>query len=302
MDSATWCRTPAAASAARTLRPDVAKNSSTALSSNDGELATSTTTCAPAIASLRPSPVMVSTAVFGEAATTSWPPWRRIATVFEPIKPVPPMTTIFMVFLVFSVWSCGGFALDQLFKAAVGDEPQRRGHDQACIGYDGRQERRRDRDDVERDRKPAFHVGTRRSGKGCISTVHAQQSILQHGVRNAVQQQDDSVEHGRSDGSRVLTEPLGRKRNERQPKEQMQVRPHRATIDSFAGAKHMMVIIPVNTDEDEAQRVDRDRRQRLEHRAQIASVRRTQFQYHDRDDDGQHAVAECFESPGGSRK
>src|ERR1700740_3421915 len=44
MDSATWCRTPAAASAARRLRPEVSKNSSTALSSNDGELVRSITT------------------------------------------------------------------------------------------------------------------------------------------------------------------------------------------------------------------------------------------------------------------
>ncbi len=68
------------------------------LSSNDGELARSITTCAPATASLTPSPVMVLTPLLGEAATTSWPPWRRMATVFEPIRPVPPMTTIFMVY------------------------------------------------------------------------------------------------------------------------------------------------------------------------------------------------------------
>src|SRR5215475_2421889 len=98
MDSATWCRTPAAASAARRLRPEVSKNSSTALSSNEGELARSITTCAPAMACLSPSPVMVLTPEFGEAATTSWLRWRRIATVFEPIRPVPPMTTIFMVY------------------------------------------------------------------------------------------------------------------------------------------------------------------------------------------------------------
>src|SRR5262245_20124130 len=89
MDSATWCRTPAAASAARRLRPEVWKNSSTAVSSNDGELARSITTCVPAMASLRPSPVMVLTPVLGEAATTSWPRWRRMATVFEPMRPVP---------------------------------------------------------------------------------------------------------------------------------------------------------------------------------------------------------------------
>ncbi|MGJ0484917.1 MAG: hypothetical protein ACR65R_10325 [Methylomicrobium sp.] len=50
------------------------------------------------MASLRPWPVMVLTPVLGEAATTSWPPWRRMVTVFEPMRPVPPMTTIFMVY------------------------------------------------------------------------------------------------------------------------------------------------------------------------------------------------------------
>jgi hypothetical protein len=41
-------------------------------------------------------PVMLLTPLLGEAATISWAPWRRMATVFEPIRPVPPMTTIFM--------------------------------------------------------------------------------------------------------------------------------------------------------------------------------------------------------------
>ena len=43
----------------------------------------------------------------GEAATTSWPPRRSIATVFEPISPAPPITTIFMQF-PFSFPSGGG--------------------------------------------------------------------------------------------------------------------------------------------------------------------------------------------------
>src|SRR5690242_5478060 len=99
MESATWCRTlPALASAASRLRPEVWKKSSTALSSNEGELARSTTTCAPVIASFSPSPVMVLTPLLGEAARTSWPAWRRMATHFEPIRPVPPMTTIFMIY------------------------------------------------------------------------------------------------------------------------------------------------------------------------------------------------------------
>src|SRR5207253_6300936 len=48
--SATWCPTPAFTSALSRFRPELWKNSSTAASSKDGELATSTTTCAPASA------------------------------------------------------------------------------------------------------------------------------------------------------------------------------------------------------------------------------------------------------------
>ncbi|HKN30557.1 MAG TPA: hypothetical protein VJY34_22820 [Roseiarcus sp.] len=59
-------------------------------------MARSITTCAAAKVSLSPSPVMLLTPLSGAAAMTSWPPWRRMATVFEPIRPVPPMTTIFM--------------------------------------------------------------------------------------------------------------------------------------------------------------------------------------------------------------
>src|SRR5262249_51862623 len=100
MESATWCRMSAAASAARRLRPEVSKNSSTALSSNEGELARSITTCVPAMASLRPSPVMVLTPLLGEAATPWWPRWGRMGAVFEPMRPVPPMMTIFIARLL----------------------------------------------------------------------------------------------------------------------------------------------------------------------------------------------------------
>ena len=53
------------------LRVDVSKKVNTAVSSNDGELDTSTTTDAPASTSSRPSPVIVLTPDAGEAGTTS---------------------------------------------------------------------------------------------------------------------------------------------------------------------------------------------------------------------------------------
>src|SRR5215831_20627771 len=69
----------------------------TALSSNEGEFATSTTTWAPATASATPCPVTVLTPESGDAATSSWPFCRSLLTTFRPMRPVPPMTTIFMI-------------------------------------------------------------------------------------------------------------------------------------------------------------------------------------------------------------
>ena len=96
MESATWCPTPAAFSAASRCEVDVVKKSSTASGSNDGEFVTSTTTSAPASASASPSPVYALTPDRGDAATASCPCSVSRATTFDPMRPVPPMTTIFM--------------------------------------------------------------------------------------------------------------------------------------------------------------------------------------------------------------
>src|SRR5262249_34429497 len=99
-DRATWCPTPAARSAASTLRVEVSKNAITAASSHDGEFVTSTMTFAPANAWASPSPVRLLTPDDGDAATTSWPFLRRLVTSFFPMSPLPPITTTFMMDLL----------------------------------------------------------------------------------------------------------------------------------------------------------------------------------------------------------
>src|SRR5580765_2896172 len=71
----------------------------TAVSSNEGEFETSTTTDAPCTASPRPFPVRVLTPVSGDAGTASSLCWRRCFTILDTISPVPPITTI----LIFTV-------------------------------------------------------------------------------------------------------------------------------------------------------------------------------------------------------
>src|SRR6185437_13936898 len=70
--------------------------------------------------SLRPSPVIVLTPVLGDAATTSWPPRRRMTAVLEPIRPVPPMMSIFMVQPFLSVRCEGASRYPEMGQPMIG--------------------------------------------------------------------------------------------------------------------------------------------------------------------------------------
>src|SRR4030095_7127536 len=70
---------------------------------------------------------MVLTPVLGEAATASWPPWRRMGMVFEPIRPVPPITTIFILHLSL-VSQRARSALHEAEKVGVDHVSVRRAH------------------------------------------------------------------------------------------------------------------------------------------------------------------------------
>ncbi|MNG29097.1 hypothetical protein D3C84_1144670 [compost metagenome] len=88
---------PLTFSAANRFFPAVSKKCKAAWSSNEGELATSTTTSALFNASSNPAPLMTLTPVLGDAARVSCPSACRFLHSWLPIRPVPPMTTIFMV-------------------------------------------------------------------------------------------------------------------------------------------------------------------------------------------------------------
>jgi hypothetical protein len=75
----------------------------------------------------------------------------------------------------------------------------------------------------------------------------------------------------------------------------MQIRPERHSADVLHGVENVVVIVPVDADINEAQRVAQERRQDRLQRGQLRGLRGLHFQHHDRDDDREHAVAERFQ-------
>src|ERR1700752_3853703 len=60
--------------------------------------------------------------------------------------------------------------------------------------------------------------------------------------------------------------------------------------------QQVMVVVPVDADVSEAEHVTQEHRQERPNRVQRVAVRRPEFQHHDRDDDGDDAIAERLET------
>jgi len=98
MDKATWCRTPASASAASRWLVTVLKNWTALDGLRDVVFDTSITASAPFSASARPVPVTRSTPADRLITTVSCPAARAASTTYRPTTPVPPATAIRILF------------------------------------------------------------------------------------------------------------------------------------------------------------------------------------------------------------
>jgi hypothetical protein len=76
----------------------------------------------------------------------------------------------------------------------------------------------------------------------------------------------------------------------------MQVGPQHGAVDLLGRVQHVMMVVPVDAEEDVAEDVGEEHRHERARRFPPAVVRHLQLQHHNRDDDGEHAVAECFQS------
>jgi hypothetical protein len=95
----------------------------------------------------------------------------------------------------------------------------------------------------------------------------------------------------------VLSHPAGDERYQGQPEEQVQVRPEDLAVDPLGRVQHVVVVVPVDAEVDEAEHVRQEHRGQRAQRVPVRAVRDLQLEDQDRDQDGDDAVTERLETP-----
>jgi len=107
----------------------------------------------------------------------------------------------------------------------------------------------------------------------------------QDGVRARRAEQHDPVGRDRYRREVVFVHPPVTKGTRDSQKKQVQVRPQRRAVHVMDRMEHVVMIVPVDADEHEAQHVAEEHRNERRERLRVGIVRNLQLQHHDRDDD-----------------
>src|SRR5262245_2319462 len=95
----------------------------------------------------------------------------------------------------------------------------------------------------------------------------------------------------------ILAHPPCHERKERQPEQQMEVGPENEARHLFRRLQHVVMVVPVNAEVDEAQNIAEENGKQRPQRREVLAERDSELEHHDRDDDREHAIAERFQTP-----
>ena len=189
-----------------------------------------------------------------------------------------------------------GLFSEQLLEAPVGGYPDACHQHVAGTRDPGLHEGDQYRCRIDGERDVSLEVPAQRLRERRILLVDREQHAGQDGVGEGRAQQHHAVRRDRQPLEVILAHPAGDERHERQPEQQMQIGPQHRAVHVVHGMEHVVMVVPVNAHEDEAEDICQEHRQHRRERRRIDAVRHLHLEHHDGDDDGDHAVGERLEA------
>jgi hypothetical protein len=183
------------------------------------------------------------------------------------------------------------------FNAAVRNQPDESDTSVNSIGNPWVDERERHGYEVAEGRKLSLPVLSDCGRQQRVRSLMGDDSALQNGIGDCRHQQDKPVDGTGGWRADIFAYPGGSEWKQRQPEQQMQIRPQNSAADRVRGLEHMMMIAPINADIDEAQDIAQEDGRQCRQVDDAARMRRwLQFQHHDGNRHGDDAIAERFKS------
>jgi len=95
----------------------------------------------------------------------------------------------------------------------------------------------------------------------------------------------------------VRSHPSGDEWHERKPEQEVQVGPQDRTVYPYSGLEQMVVIAPKDCHGQETERVRQEEWHEGTQGSEVTTRWHLEFECHDREDDGEDAIAECLNAP-----
>jgi hypothetical protein len=131
---------------------------------------------------------------------------------------------------------------------------------------------------------------------GAVLAVYGDQDPDQYGIGDRRHDQGSAISGRRNGGEIAFPHPARGEGDKRQPEQQVQIGPQGGTVYFVAGMEQVVVVVLVDADIDETERIEQEDMTDIEQGMKVSAFRCAQFQHHDGDDDGDDTIAESFET------
>src|SRR5437016_10161660 len=112
-----------------------------------------------------------------------------------------------------------------------------------------------DSDRIKTQRVSSLHIVADSNGQPGSRTLQANETALEYRVRQSRHNEHKAVHRGGQRREVIFSGPVRHEGHQGEPEEQMEIGPENLAVHAVARLEHVMMIVPINTEENKTQNV-----------------------------------------------